>query len=46
MFEKFKFRKFNPTEDVILYANTMLAQVMDMAPADSMGSRLIFTNID
>jgi hypothetical protein len=35
MFEKFKFRKFNPTEDVVHYANTMLAQVMDLAPADS-----------
>jgi ribosome-associated translation inhibitor RaiA len=35
MFEKFKFRKFNPTQDVAIYANTMLSQVMDMAPADS-----------
>jgi ribosome-associated translation inhibitor RaiA len=35
MFEKFRFRKFNPTEDIILYANTMLAQVMELAPADS-----------
>jgi hypothetical protein len=35
MFEKFHFRKFNPTEDIILYANTMLAQVMELAPADS-----------
>lgn len=35
MFEKFQFRKFNPTEDLILYSNTMLSQVMDMAPADS-----------
>jgi hypothetical protein len=35
MFEKFKFRKFDPPQDIILYANTMLSQVMDMAPADS-----------
>jgi ribosome-associated translation inhibitor RaiA len=35
MFEKFRFRKFNPTQDIILYANTMLSQVMDVAPDNS-----------
>ena len=35
MFEKFRFRKFNPDQEMILYANTMLCQVMDVAPDNS-----------
>lgn len=35
MFEKFKFRKFNPDQETIIYANTMLSQVMDLAPDNS-----------
>ena len=37
MFEKFKFRKFNPDQVLALYANTMLAQVMELAPDNASG---------
>lgn len=35
MFESFHFRNFEPTDEIILYANTMLSQVMEVAPEDS-----------
>jgi ribosome-associated translation inhibitor RaiA len=35
MFEKFHFKKFSPSEDVVLYANSMLTQIMDLAPDNS-----------
>jgi hypothetical protein len=35
MFEKFQFRRFQPSEEVALYANAMLSQIMEIAPADA-----------
>ena len=35
MFERFQFRKFIPTQDVIIYANTKLFEIMNLAPAEA-----------
>jgi ribosome-associated translation inhibitor RaiA len=35
MFEKFKFKKFNPESEIVNYANTSLSQVIDLAPDNS-----------
>lgn len=35
MFEKFQFRKFEPTEDLVDYSGLVLTQITDIAPSDS-----------
>lgn len=35
MFERFTFRKFEPTPDISLYANTLLHQIWSLKPESS-----------
>ena len=35
LFERFKFNSFNPAKEVVLQANALIQQLMDLAPSDS-----------